>query len=487
MTPTLERPALLTDLYQLTMLGGHFGLGGRDRRAVFEYFFRQLPPHTGYAIFAGLDEFLGALERMRFHDEDLAYLASLGTFDPAFIEHLRAFHFSGEIWAVPEGSAVFPYEPLVRVAAPLAEAQLIETLLLNVLNYQTLVATKAARIVEAAGPDPILEFGLRRAQGPDGALSGSRAAYVGGCTATSNVAAGQRWGIPVRGTHAHAWVMSFPTELEAFRGYAKIFPQAPLLLVDTYDTLRSGVPNAITVFKELRAAGRDVRAAIRLDSGDLAKLSIEAHRMLVAAGFDDPLIVASNDLDEDLVADLKRQGAKINCWGIGTKLVTGGANPALGGVYKLAGIEDIGGAWRATMKVSGNPEKTTDPGVKIPVRYFDAGGHPAGDVLFAADELLPEPAQRVHSPDRQFSGRRLTMPQNAMRRVLQERVFAGGRRVPAERPLAEIRRFARGEVAGLPAELRRLRNPERYWVGLSEELARRKTVEVERLEAQLES
>ncbi|MCZ7644946.1 MAG: nicotinate phosphoribosyltransferase [Planctomycetota bacterium] len=414
MSATLKHPALLTDLYQLTMLGGHFALGRKSRRAVFEYFFRKLPPHAGYAIFAGLEDLLAALEHLRFHDDELDYLRSLGLFPPEFLAFLKDFRFHGDVWAAPEGSAVFPYVPLVRVDAALPEAQLVETLLLNVLNYQTLIATKAARLVEAAEGEPVIEFGLRRAQGPDGGLCGSRAAFIGGCESTSNVAAGMRWGIPVRGTHAHAWVMSFPSEREAFRAYAKVYPRAPLLLVDTYDTLRSGLPNAIAVFKDMRAAGWEGRAAIRLDSGDLARLSIEAHRMLEAAGFPDPLIVASNDLDEELVADLKRQGAKINCWGIGTKLITGGDTPALGGVYKLAAFETEAGAMRDAMKLSGNPEKTTDPGIKVPLRFLDAQGRLAGDVLFTANESLPESAARVLSPDRQFSGRKLA--------------FAGGRR-----------------------------------------------------------
>ena len=288
--------------------------------------------------------------------------------------------------AVPEGTLVYPHLPIVRVEGPLAEAQFLETAILNALNYPTLVATKTARICLAATGDPVIEFGLRRAQGPDGGLSGSRASYVGGGSGTSNVLAGKLFGVPVRGTHAHSWVMSFDDELTAFRAYAQVYPESCLLLVDTYDTLRSGVPNALTVFKELRERDPAVRAAIRLDSGDLARLSKAAYRAFTEAGFADPLILASSELDEDLIADLKRQGAKINAWGVGTHLITASNHPALGGVYKLVAAQDAHGEWEPRIKVSSNLGKMTDPGRKRVVRYRDADGRPLGDVLYLQTE-----------------------------------------------------------------------------------------------------
>ncbi|MBC7293465.1 MAG: nicotinate phosphoribosyltransferase, partial [Thermoleophilia bacterium] len=312
-----EDLTLLTDFYQLTMMGGYWKTGRQDLVACFNYVFRALPPHNGFAVAAGLEQLLDLVENLRFNEQDLTYLAELGVFEDAFLDYLRDFRPRCNIAAVPEGTVVFPNEPLLQVEGPLIEAQLLETAILNALNYQTLIATKAARIRLACGDDTLVEFGLRRAQGPDGGLSGSRAAYIGGADSTSNVLAGKVFGIPITGTHAHSWVMSFPSELEAFRAYAACYPN-PILLVDTYDTLTSGLPNAVTVFKELRAAGRPVRAAVRLDSGDLARLSKAAYRMFTEAGFADPLIVASNELDEDLIVDLKRQGAPINSWGVGT-------------------------------------------------------------------------------------------------------------------------------------------------------------------------
>ncbi|HPK00614.1 MAG TPA: nicotinate phosphoribosyltransferase, partial [Candidatus Hydrogenedentes bacterium] len=361
-TPWCQREgmALLTDLYELTMVAGFWKEQRANQRVCFEYFFRRLPPHAGFAVAAGLEPFLQYLENLHFSSDDLAYLRTLNLFDDAFLAYLRDFRPSLTVRAVPEGTLVFPYEPILQVEGSVLEAQFVETALLNTLNYQTLIATKAARICLAAEGEPVMEFGLRRAHGPDGGLSGSRAAYIGGCSSTSNLLAGKVYGIPVSGTHAHSWVMSFPSELEAFRAFARNYPDRCMLLVDTYDTLGSGVPNAITVFKELHAKGQMARPAIRLDSGDLAKLSKMAYRMMTEAGLKDPLIVASNDLDEDLIADLKRQGARINAWGVGTHLITSNDCPALSGVYKLVAVAQ-GEAWRPKIKISSNIEKATDP------------------------------------------------------------------------------------------------------------------------------
>ena len=465
--------ALLTDLYELTMMNGYWRTGRHDSAASFEYFFRELPAHNGFAIAAGLEQLLDHLEGFRFDDADLAYLTSLRIFPDDFIAYLRDFRLRCDVWAVPEGTAVFPHEPLLRVEAPLAEAQLLETAVLNALNYPTLVATKTARICLAAEGEPIMEFGLRRAQGPDGALSGSRAAYVGGAGSTSNVLAGKLFGIPVRGTHAHSWVMSFDDELTAFRAYASLYPDSCLLLVDTYDTLTSGLPNALTVFQELRAAGRDPRAAIRLDSGDLSRLSKAAYRLFTGAGFPDPLIVASNELDEDLIADLKRQGARINSWGVGTHLITSSNHPALGGVYKLVATSDAAGDWEPRIKTSSNPAKMTDPGRKRVVRYRDSEGRPLGDVMYLADEK-PQPGPVVSYAGRGELGFLVALEGAAAHEELLVPVMRGGTRVASSPPLDEVRGRASSQVASLPEELRRLRNPEIYHVGLSPALARLK-------------
>ncbi|HOD50808.1 MAG TPA: nicotinate phosphoribosyltransferase [Candidatus Hydrogenedentes bacterium] len=467
-----EGLALLTDLYELTMVAGFWKERRADQRVCFEYFFRRLPPNAGFAVAAGLGPFLQYLENLRFSDEDIAYLDTLGLFDEAFLGYLRGFSPSLTVRAAPEGSLVFPYEPIVQVEGRILEAQLVETALLNTLNYQTLIATKAARICLAAEGEPVMEFGLRRAHGPDGGLSGSRAAYVGGCASTSNVLAGKIYDIPVSGTHAHSWVMSFPSELEAFRAFARNYPDRCVLLVDTYDTLRSGVPNAITAFKELHANGHKTRPAIRLDSGDLAKLSKLAHGMMTESGFTNPLIVASNDLDEDLIADLKRQGAKINAWGVGTHLITSGDCPALSGVYKLVAVAD-GETWRPRIKISSNIDKATDPGRKHPVRFFDSLGHPVGDVLYTNGE----PISRTGD----IEGRRRSDPHIRARILhaargedLFETYVERGERKIAQPPLADIRERAQRGIASLPDEFKRLRNPEIYRVMLSESVGRGK-------------
>ncbi len=473
-----EDLALLTDFYQLTMMGGYWKTGRKDLTACFNYSFRDLPPHNGFAVTAGLEQLLDLVEGLRFTEPDLHYLAGLRIFDDEFIDYLRTFRPRCSIAAVPEGTVVFPHEPILQVEGPLIEAQLLETAVLNTLNYQTLIATKAARIRQACGTDNLVEFGLRRAQGPDGGLSGSRAAYIGGASSTSNVLAGKVFGIPIQGTHAHSWVMSFEDELEAFRAYAECYPD-PILLVDTYDTLASGLPNAVTVFKELRAAGRQVRAAIRLDSGDLARLSKAAWRMFKEAGFDDPLIVASNELDEDLIADLKRQGAPVNSWGVGTHLITSSDHPALGGVYKLVAVRGDDGTWEPRIKLSSNPAKMTDPGRKRLVRYYDGADRPLADLIRLDDEAPDaiDPGQAY--PPVPFAERHdlsfLRAVWDAARcEELLQPVMLDGERLNHRPSLGEIRTRARAQVTALPEEIRRLRNPEIYAVGLSPRLAAEK-------------
>ncbi|MCH8203721.1 MAG: nicotinate phosphoribosyltransferase [Candidatus Hydrogenedentes bacterium] len=464
-----EGLALLTDFYELTMIAGYIKERRANARVCFEYFFRNLPPHSGFAVAAGLEPFLHYLSNLRFHDDDLDYLRSLGKFDDDFFSYIKDFRPACTVRAIPEGTLVFPFEPLVQIEGSIVEAQLVETALLNFLNFQTLIATKAARICQAAEGEPVMEFGLRRAHGPDGGLSGSRAAFIGGCSSSSNVLAGKVYGVPVDGTHAHSWVMSFPDEIEAFRAFVRLYPDNPILLVDTYDTLESGVPNAITVFKELRAQGLDTRPSIRLDSGDLAKLSKLAHAMMCDAGFDDPLIVASNDLEEDLIADLKRQGAKINAWGVGTHLITSHDNPALNGVYKLVALEEDG-VWLPRIKISSNVEKATDPGRKKLVRYYDAGGCPIGDVMYDAEEEWPDSG--VIDARQRSQPHLAAQIRGAVRaEPLLQTVFENGAITVDLPPIADLRQRALDQINAIPDEFRRLRNPQIYNVLLSPRLA----------------
>ena len=371
----LRHSPLLTDLYEFTMLAGYLEQGLVDKPAAFDLFFRANPFEGGYAVFAGLGPALEALEGMAFSEEELAYLAGLGLFQGRFLDFLRAFRFRGRVTAPPEGTLVFAHEPLVTVEGTLAETQLVETVLLTILNFQTLVATKAARICRAAAGAEVIEFGLRRAQGPDGGLSAGRAACIGGCSGTSNALAGMCFGLPVKGTHAHSWVQAFPSELEAFRAYAAAFPESSILLVDTYDTLGSGLPNALVVARELRERGHELRG-IRIDSGDLAYLSRQARHMLDEAGFPGVKVVVSNDLDEHVIESVRHEGGRVDVYGAGTRLATcsGSGGGALGGVYKLVAIDG-----QPTLKVTADVAKTTLPGIKRVLRAVNPAGRlPAG-------------------------------------------------------------------------------------------------------------
>lgn len=463
-----EGLALLTDFYELTMMAGYWKDGRTEQRVSFNYFFRSLPPHAGFGVAAGLDPFLDYLQNLRFERDDIDYLRSLHIFDEGFLEWLKDFRPRVTVRAVSEGALIYPYAPVAQIEGPLLDAQLIETALLNIMNYQTLIATKAARVCLAANNEPVMEFGLRRAHGPDGGVSGSRAAYIGGCSSSSNVLAGKVYGIPVSGTHAHSWVMSFDEEIEAFRSFVRHYPERPVLLVDTYDTVESGVPNAIKVFQEMRAAGSNVRAAIRLDSGDLAKLSKIAHRMMVDAGLEDPLIVGSNDLEEDLIADLKRQGARINAWGVGTQLITAYDKPSWNGVYKLVSVRD-GDTWKPRMKISSNLEKATDPGRKRLLRYFDGAGAPLADMMTLQDEDVPREGT-VPGRYRTWTHRRAKIADAAHCEEMLETVFENGVRTLEPVPVSTIRQYTLDQIAMLPEEFKRLRNPEIYRVLLSPEL-----------------
>ena len=458
---------MMTDLYELTMMNGYLRFGMEKNRACFDLFYRKQGDITAYAVAAGLEQAIEYVKNLHFTDEDIAYLRSLGIFDDAFLTYLSHFHFTGDIMAVPEGTVIFPGEPILRVIAPIIEAQLLETTLLNIINHQTLIATKASRVVQAARGDGVLEFGLRRAQGPDAGIYGARAAIIGGCKATSNVLTGQMFGVPVGGTHAHSWVMSFPDELTAFRAYAEVFPTNCLLLVDTYDTLSSGVPNAITVFRELRQKGLEPMG-IRLDSGDLAFLSRQARKMLDDAGFPNAKIFASGDLDEEVIWDLKAQGAAIDVWGVGTRMITSMSNPALGGVYKLA-AEEVDGTFVPRIKISENPAKVTNPGVKRLYRFYDRRtGKALADLIALEDEDFSS-GEPLTIFDPENTWKRMMLCDYDVRALLVP-IFEGGKLVYTQPTLGEITAYANREMETFWDEYKRLHSPHRYKVDLSQKL-----------------
>lgn len=456
---------MMTDLYQLTMMNGYFLDGSYCNEAVFDLFFRA-NGQLNYAVAAGLEQAVEYIKDLRFDPADIEYLSGLDIFSPAFIDYLRDFKFTGDIYSVEEGEIVFPGEPIMVVKAPLIEAQLIETTLLNIISHQTLIATKASRIVLAAGDKTVVEFGLRRAQGPDAGIYGARASIIGGCKGTSNVLAGQMFKIDVKGTHSHSWVMSYPSELEAFEAFARIYPDNCLLLVDTFDTLKSGVPNAIKVFKELRAKGHKP-VGIRLDSGDLAYLSKKARVMLDEAGFKDAIIFASNDIDENLISQLRLQDARIDVYGVGTRLITSHDMPSLGGVYKLAEITR-GGKSYPRMKFSDTYEKMTNPGFKTVYRIYDKNsGKAFADLIALRDEdPLTRPLTLTHAVDRWKS----TTLADYEARPLHKRIFARGKCVYECPPLGDSVRFSAEELGKFWDEYKRLSNPHIYKVDLSDKL-----------------
>jgi nicotinate phosphoribosyltransferase len=454
---------LLTDLYELTMLAGYLDEGMAEKSSVFDLFFRTNPFDGGYAVFAGLEPALEYLEQLRFGPDDLNYLRELGLFRPRFIDFLREFRFRGRVTAPPEGTVVFANEPLLTVEGTLAEAQFVETALLTIINFQTLIATKAARICHAADGAEVIEFGLRRAQGADGGLSASRAACIGGVNGTSNVLAGMLYGLPVRGTHAHSWVQAFPDELAAFRAYADAFPDSTILLVDTYDTLGSGLPNTITVARELREKGHELRG-IRIDSGDLAYLSREARRMLDEAGFGNVRIVASNELDEQVIESVRSEGGRVDIYGVGTKLATG-AGPgggALGGVYKLVEVEGV-----AKLKVTSDIAKATLPGKKRLVRAVGMDGRFVQDVICLEDEKI-QCGDKVYDPTNPLQQTRLLDGSRfiELRRVVME----AGERTNGVEALETMAERCRRELTQLPQGCLRFINPHRYKVSISASL-----------------
>ncbi len=465
---------LLTDLYELTMMQGYYKREDKNVDVIFDAFYRVNPDGNGYAISCGLEQVIELIENFGFTDEDIAYLDSLNMFEKDFLDYLREFKFTGDIYAIPEGNVMFPREPIVKVKAPIMQAQLIETALLNIINHQSLIATKAARVVHAAKGDGVMEFGLRRAQGPDAGIYGARAAVIAGCVGTSNVLAGKMFNIPVMGTHAHSWIMSFDSELEAFRTYAKLYPDACLLLVDTYDTLRSGIPNAITVFKEMREAGiKPKKYGIRMDSGDLAYLSKQAKQMFDAEGFTNVTISASNDLDEHLITSLKDQGATINSWGVGTNLITSKDTPSFGGVYKLAAIQDSKtGEMVPKIKISENTEKVTNPGDKVIYRIYGRDtGKIIADLIALSDEVYDEKEPLVlFDPIETWKKTRLCGGSYVMKPLLIH-VFENGKCIYNDRPsVMELQDICRKDLDTLWDESKRLVNPHTIHVDLSRRL-----------------
>lgn len=465
-----ENLTLLTDFYEITMMQGYFKNNSNDT-VIFDTFYRSNPSGNGYAICAGLDQVIDYIKELHFSGEDIEYLRSLNIFDNDFLSYLKDFKFTGDIYAVPEGTVVFPMEPLLKIIAPIMEAQLIETAILNIINHQSLIATKAARVCYAARGEGVMEFGLRRAQGPDAGTLGARAAVIGGCVGTSNVLCAKKYGIPALGTHAHSWIMSFEDELTAFRAYASLYPENATLLVDTYDTLRSGVPNAIQVFTEMRDSGKmPKKYGIRLDSGDLAYLSKKARKMLDNAGFTDASICASSDLDEYLIDSLKTQGAAINSWGVGTNLITSKDCPAFGGVYKLAAIKKDG-KFIPKIKLSENTWKITNPGNKTIYRVYDKSeGKIKADLICLADEKYSEDEPLLlFDPVSTWKKTNLAPGTYTLRELLVP-IFKDGKCVYTSPEVMDIRDYCQTEQNSLWDETRRLINPHNIYVDLSNKL-----------------
>lgn len=466
---------LLTDLYELTMMQGYFKNKDRNETVIFDAFFRSNPCGGGYAISAGLEQVIQYIKELHFDEEDIEYLASLGIFEADFLDYLRNFKFSGDVYAIPEGTVMFPREPMIKVIAPIMEAQLVETAILNIINHQSLIATKAARVCYAARGDGIMEFGLRRAQGPDAGTYGARAAMIGGCIGTSNVLTGKLFNVPVKGTHAHSWIMSFPDEYTAFKTYANMYPSACILLVDTYDTLKSGVPNAIRVFTEMRKAGIPLTFyGIRLDSGDLAYLSKKARKMLDAAGFPDAVISASNDLDEYLIDSLKTQGAAITSWGVGTNLITSKDNPSFGGVYKLAAVRGADGEFIPKIKLSENTEKVTNPGNKMIYRIYEKDENGAdkikADLICLVDEEYVESNDLLlFDPSEPWKKTKLKGGTYTMRPIMKQ-IFKNGECCYTSPAVMDIRAYCKQEMDSLWDETKRLVNPHQVYVDLSRKL-----------------
>ncbi len=465
---TEQNCTMLCDFYQLTMGNGYFKSKHKDTIAYFDVFFRRVPDNGGFAVCAGLEQVIGYIENLRFDEDDIEFLRKKRIFDEEFLEYLRNFKFEGDIFAIPEGTPVFPYEPLITVRAPAIQAQLIETMLLLLVNHQSLIATKANRIVRAAKGRAISEFGSRRAQGASGAVLGARAAYIGGCGGTACVLSDKLFGVPATGTMAHSWVQMFDTELEAFEEYCRTYPDSTTLLVDTYNVLKSGVPNAIKAFDNVLKPLGKRPVGIRLDSGDIAYLSVEARKMLDEAGYPDCKIVASNSLDEHIIADLLNQGAKIDLFGVGERLITASSEPVFGGVYKLCAVEE-NGEIKPKIKISENVAKITNPHYKKLYRIFDnKTGKAEADLICVFDEKIDE-SKPLELFDPDYTWKRKTMT-DFTAKELQVPVFIKGKRVYNSPDIASIRSYCAEQLATMWDSVLRFENPHRYYVDLSEKL-----------------
>jgi nicotinate phosphoribosyltransferase len=460
---------MLTDFYEITMANGYFTNGFKDTIVYFDMFFRHIPDNGGYAIMAGVQQVIEYLENLKFTDEDIQYLRSCKIFNDEFIDYLANFHFSCDVWAVPEGTPIFPVEPIVTVRGPVIQAQFIETMILLTINHQSLIATKANRIVRAAQGRAVMEFGSRRAQGYSGAILGARAAYIGGCCGTACTISDRDYGVPALGTMAHSWVQLFDSELEAFRAYAKEYPNQCTLLVDTYNVLKSGVPNAIKVFNEILVPQGFRPAGIRIDSGDITYLSRKARKMLDDAGFEDCKICASNSLDEYIIRDMLMQGACVDSFGVGERLITSSSEPVFGGVYKLSAVEDKNGNITPKIKISENVAKITTPCFKKLWRLFDReSGKAIADVITVHDEVIDdEKPYEIFDPDHIWKRKTVT---NFRAVELQQKIFENGKSITQPRDLHEIREYCLQQVDTLWEEVTRFENPHQYYVDLSQKL-----------------
>lgn len=466
-----EKLELVTDLYEFTMSNGYFERGV-DEIAYFDIFFRKVPDKGGYAIVAGLEQIIDYVENLSFDEEDINYLRSLNLFSEKYLDYLSNFKFSGDIWAIPEGTVVFPGEPLITVRAHIVEAQLLETAMLLLLNHQSLIATKTSRIVRAAQGRPVMEFGARRAHGVSAAVYGARAAIIGGAVGTSCVLTAQRFGVPASGTMAHSWIQSFESEYEAFKAYAEIYPNNALFLVDTYNTLESGIPNAIKVFDEVLKPKGIRPLGIRLDSGDLAYLSKKAREMLDEAGYPDCKICVSNSLDEYLITSLFNQDAKIDSFGVGEKLITAKSDAVFGGVYKLVAVEKAGKI-TPKIKISENIEKITNPSFKKVYRFYNKENNYAiADVVTLADETIPEDGYQLFDEHNTWKKKYIT---NYYVKELQEKIFENGKLVYKKPELKEIAKYSKEQLNTIWDEVKRLRNPQKYYVDISQKLYDLKT------------
>lgn len=475
--------SMLMDFYELTMSNGYFLDGMGDRVAYFDMFFRRVPEGGGYAIMAGLEQVIEYIEGLKFDKDDIDYLRGLNIFDERFLSYLENFEFTGSVYAIPEGTLIFPGEPIITIKAPVKEAQLLETMILLTINHQSLIATKTSRIVRAAEGRPVMEFGSRRAQGCDGAMYGARASYIGGAAATAATIVGEEFGMPVSGTMAHSWIQFYEDEFTAFKKYAELYPDNAVLLVDTYSVLNSGVPNAIRVAKEvLEPMGKRLKG-IRLDSGDMAYLTRKARKMLDEAGLEDCQIVASNSLDEHTITSLLLQGAKIDSFGVGERLITSKAEPVFGGVYKLAAVENEEGQIIPRIKISENPEKITNPGYKKVYRFFDRDTHKAlADVITMADEVINDKEPyTIFDPVYTWKKKTLT---NYYVQELQEEIFRDGKLVYTKPSLEEIRNYTQVQLDNLWDEIKRFENPHNYYIDLSQKLWDVKNELITKLKAQ---